>query len=123
MDYLLARGPYILPVALVAISTYGLIANRHYVKTIVGLFLMQPGVILFYIALGAKVGATIPILIDGEPTTPLHNPLPHAMMLTAIVVGVATLGVAMAILRRLQVERGSIEQVDGGPDPEAGSAA
>lgn len=110
MDYAMARGPYVLPVALVAIGAYGLIANRNYVKTVIALFLVQSGLILFFIVLAAKQGATVPILPDSEEPTGLHNPLPHAMMLTAIVVGVVTLGVAMAILRRIQGEEGSIQQ-------------
>lgn len=121
MEHILARGPYILPVVLVTIGVYGLIANRHYVKTFVGLFLVQSGLILFFILLAAKSDSTIPILLaDGAPTN-VHNPLPHAMMLTAIVVGVVTLGVAMAILRRIQVEQGTVLQPD--PDPEDGKGA
>ncbi len=110
MDYLIARGPYLLPVALISIGVYGLVLHRNYVKTVIGLFLLQSGIILFYIALGAKRGGTVPILLESEEPTALHNPLPHAMMLTAIVVGVATLGLAMAILRRIQVEEGTIRQ-------------
>jgi multicomponent Na+:H+ antiporter subunit C len=112
MDYVLARGPYILPMALIVIGVYGLIANRNYVKTVIGLFLVQSGLILFFIVLAAKLGATVPILLDSDEPVGLHNPLPHAMMLTAIVVGVVNLGVAMAILRRIQDEEGSVQQID-----------
>jgi multicomponent Na+:H+ antiporter subunit C len=52
----------------------------------------------------------VPIVADGLA---LHNPLPHAMMLTAIVVGVATLGVAIALLRRIQAESNTIEERGG----------
>jgi multicomponent Na+:H+ antiporter subunit C len=69
-------------------------------------------VILFFIALGFRTDGTIPILVPGEELM-LDNPLPHAMMLTAIVVGVATLGLAISILRRIQAETGSIEERSG----------
>ena len=119
METIAVHGPYMLPVVLVTIGVYALIAHRNYVKTIVGLFLVQSGIILFFIVIAAKSGGTVPILLENGEPTPLHNPLPHAMMLTAIVVGFVTLGVAMAILRRLQVEAGSIQQ----PEPEPGKPA
>lgn len=80
-------------------------------KAIVGLQLVQTGIIVFFILLSFRSGATIPILLDnaGLESPPLANPLPHALMLTAIVVGVATLGVGVAILRRLHAEVGTIE--------------
>jgi multicomponent Na+:H+ antiporter subunit C len=63
---------------------------------------------LFFVLLGMVHTGTIPV--HGAPVTrPMHNPLPHALMLTAIVVGVATFGVAAAILLRIQREARSID--------------
>lgn len=111
IPYLLGRGPYLLVVFILVLGVYLLISHRNFIKAIVGLQLVQTSIIIFFILLSFRSGATIPILFDqatmGDP--PLANPLPHALMLTAIVVGVATVGVAVAILRRLQSEVGTIE--------------
>lgn len=111
VQYLVARGPYLLFVLLSMLGIYLMTSHRNYLKAIVGLYLFQTAVILFFIALGFRSDGTVPILQAGNDA-PVHNPLPHAMMLTAIVVGVATLGVAMSILRRIQAETGSIEEPD-----------
>lgn len=107
-EYLVARGPYLLFVLLVGCGVYMLVARRNYLKVIAGLFMFQSGIILFYILLAARRDGTVPIV--SERAALLANPLPHALMLTAIVVGVATLGVALAILRRMQIEEGDIDE-------------
>jgi multicomponent Na+:H+ antiporter subunit C len=107
LEYLLARGPYLLFVLLVVVGMFLMMSQRNMLKAVAGLYLFQTAAILLFIALSFRRDATVPIALDGEA---MHNPLPHAMMLTAIVVGVATLGVAIAILRRLQAETGSIEE-------------
>jgi multicomponent Na+:H+ antiporter subunit C len=107
IEYILERGPYLLFVLLAMTGTYLMMAHQNLMKAVVGLYLFQTAAILFFIALAFRSDASVPIANDGQA---LHNPLPHAMMLTAIVVGVATLGVAMAILRRIQAEAGTIEE-------------
>lgn len=114
-DYLSARGPYLLFVVLAMCGVYMLVARRSYFKMIVGLYLFQSGIILFYILIAARRDGTVPIL--GAETGVQANPLPHALMLTAIVVGVATLGVALAILRRMYNETGTIEDSAEPPAP------
>jgi multicomponent Na+:H+ antiporter subunit C len=110
IDYFLAKGPYLLFVLLAVTGVYLMMAHRNLMKAVVGLYLFQTSAILFFIALSYRTDATVPIALDGQT---LHNPLPHAMMLTAIVVGVAILGVAIAILRRIQAESGTIEERPG----------
>jgi multicomponent Na+:H+ antiporter subunit C len=110
-EYILARGPYLLFVFLAVIGAFLMISHRNLFKAIVGLYLFQTAAILFFIAVAFRTDAAAPIL----PAGPVHNPLPHAMMVTAIVVGVATIGVAMAILRRIQDESGTIEERRGTP--------
>jgi multicomponent Na+:H+ antiporter subunit C len=107
--YILDRGPYLLVVLITVLGTYLMVSHRNYLKAIIGLYFFQTAVILFFIALGFRVDGTVPIIEEGS-VQPMHNPLPHAMMLTAIVVGVAILGVGMSILRRVQDEAGSIEE-------------
>jgi multicomponent Na+:H+ antiporter subunit C len=109
IDDLLARGPYLLFALVAVIGTYLMMSHRNLLKAVVGLYLFQTSAILFFIALSFRAGGSVPIA-DGQV---LHNPLPHAMMLTAIVVGVAILGVAVAILRRIQAEAGTIEERQG----------
>jgi multicomponent Na+:H+ antiporter subunit C len=106
IDILLARGPYLLVVLLAVIGSYLMMSRRTLLKALVGLYVLQTAIILLFVALSYRTGATVPI---GFTALPMHNPLPHAMMLTAIVVGVATVAVAIAILRRIQAESGSIE--------------
>jgi multicomponent Na+:H+ antiporter subunit C len=108
LDYLQARGPYLLYAALLVLGLYLLLTHRNLLKAMVGLSVVQSGTILFFILLSVRKDATLPILMR-EGRVPLDNPLPHALMLTAIVVGVSTLGVGLAILRRLQAEEGAIE--------------
>jgi multicomponent Na+:H+ antiporter subunit C len=107
IEEIIARGPYLLFVLLAVVGAYLMMAHRNLMKAVVGLYLFQTAAILLFIALSYREGASVPIA-EGDLT--LHNPLPHAMMLTAIVVGVAILGVAIAILRRIQAEHGSIEE-------------
>jgi multicomponent Na+:H+ antiporter subunit C len=107
--YMLDRGPYLLFVALSVLGVYLMVSHRNYLKALVGLYLFQSAVILFFIALAFRSDGSIPIIEKGSEQA-LHNPLPHAMMLTAIVVGVAVLGVGLSILRRVQEEVGSIEE-------------
>lgn len=112
IEHLVERGPYLLFVLLAVVGAYLMMSHRNLLKAVIGLYLFQTAAILFFIALSFQAGATVPIAMDGQP---MHNALPHAMMLTAIVVGVATIGVAMAILRRIQAQTGTIEER---PDPE-----
>jgi multicomponent Na+:H+ antiporter subunit C len=106
IEILLARSPYLLVVLLASIGSYLMMSRRTLLKALVGLYIFQTAVILLFVSLSYRAGATVPIVLADHP---MHNPLPHAMMLTAIVVGVATVGVAIAILRRIQAESGSIE--------------
>jgi multicomponent Na+:H+ antiporter subunit C len=112
LDYLVGRGPYLLFVLLAVLGVYLMSSHRNYLKAMIGLYFFQSSVILFFIALGFRRDGTIPILLE-DGRVMLDNPLPHAMMLTAIVVGVATLGLAISILRRIQDETGSIEERQG----------
>lgn len=107
IEYLVDRGPYLLVVLLVMVGVYLMMAHRNLLKAVVGLYLFQTAVILLFITISFRAEGSVPIAEGGRT---LHNALPHAMMLTAIVVGIATVGVAIAILRRIQAETGSIEE-------------
>lgn len=106
MDEIAARFPFWAIAALLAIGLYGTIGKRSLVKKLIGLNVLQSAIILFFIAGSLKAGATVPILVHGEHAEAglYLNPLPHVLMLTAIVVSVAVTGVALAFLVRIHRE-------------------
>jgi multicomponent Na+:H+ antiporter subunit C len=88
-------------IVLLVLGLYGMILKRNLVKKLIGMTIFQASIILFFIASATKHNATVPIYTPSIPNTEIAsyiNPLPHTLMLTAIVVGVATLGVAFALL-------------------------
>jgi multicomponent Na+:H+ antiporter subunit C len=110
VDLLLSHFNYFISIALMMIGLYAMIAKMNLVKKLIGMNIFQWSIILFFVSTGAKYGATIPIL-EGDhghgateavvQASHYVNPLPHVLMLTAIVVGVATTGVALALLLRI----------------------
>ncbi len=103
---------YWVVIALMMIGMYTMIARENLVKKIMGLNLFQVSVILFYVSLGKVAGGTAPILIEGAPATVYSNPLPHVLMLTAIVVGVAVTAVGLALVVRIQGAYGTSEDAE-----------
>jgi multicomponent Na+:H+ antiporter subunit C len=94
------------------------IARGNLIKKLVGLSIFQTSVYLLYIAPGKLIGGTAPII--GESFTVYSNPLPHVLILTAIVVGVATLALGLAIVARIREAYGTIEEDEIlGQSPEA----
>jgi len=99
--------------ALIAIGFFGMVAKRNLVKKLIGMSVLQSAIILFWIVAGFKEGATIPILKDGDvhpDPAEYMNPLPHTLMLTAIVVAVVTSGVAIALLVKVHRNYGTLEE-------------
>ncbi|MGB5080264.1 MAG: cation:proton antiporter subunit C [Burkholderiales bacterium] len=99
---------YFVTVFLMIAGVYIVIARGNLVKKLVGLGIFQTSVYLLYIAPGKLIGGTAPIIADGFRT--YSNPLPHVLILTAIVVGVATLALGLAIVVRIREAYGSIEE-------------
>jgi multicomponent Na+:H+ antiporter subunit C len=100
----LAKYNYWIYITLMMIGLYAMIAKNNLIKKIVGMNIFQTAIILFYISIGCKRGGNIPIIEHGHGAeahavraVDYINPLPHVLMLTAIVVSVATLGVALAL--------------------------
>ncbi|MCL4723338.1 MAG: cation:proton antiporter subunit C [Rhodocyclaceae bacterium] len=84
------------------------IARGNLIKKLVGLGIFQTSVYLLYIAPGKLIGGTAPILAEGFKV--YSNPLPHVLILTAIVVGVATLALGLALVVRIRETYGTIEE-------------
>lgn len=104
-------------IVLMMIGLYAIIVKKNLVKKVIGMNIVQTAIILFFVSIGAKRGATIPIIAHGhgEEVHAVHavdyiNPLPHVLMLTAIVVSVATLGVALAMAIKLYQEYNTLEE-------------
>jgi multicomponent Na+:H+ antiporter subunit C len=98
---------YWIVVALMMAGLYVVISRRNLVKQMVGLGIFQASVFILYIAMGKVEGGTAPIIAEGF--TSYSNPLPHVLILTAIVVGVATLAVGLALIVRINEAYGTIE--------------
>ena len=100
---------YIIVIILMMTGLFIVIARANLIKKLIGLSVFQTSVFLFYISLGKVAGGTAPIL-DGNPGTLYSNPLPHVLILTAIVVGVATTALGLALILRINEAFGSIEE-------------
>ena len=100
---------YLIVILLMMIGLFLVISRANLVKKLVGLSIFQTSVFLFYITLGRVSGGTAPILIDA-PDTLYSNPLPHVLILTAIVVGVATTALGLALILRIKESFGTIEE-------------
>ena len=137
-ELLIERLNYFIYVVLLLIGLHAMIAKKNLIKKLIGMSIFQTAIILFYVSIGVKEGSTIPVYLPehdphGSHSVPsdtnetLHfdhgpvildsslvkgyaNPLPHVLMLTAIVVGVATLGLALALCQRIYQGYGTIEE-------------
>ena len=163
LEAISSKFNYWIYIIIMMIGLYAMVAKNNLVKKLIGMSIFQTAIILFYVSIGYKEGATIPILYHDQVHPPHHevaeveeadahhgvehaveeategihseggdhdehavsrdshgsleidpkqfaNPLPHVLMLTAIVVGVATLGVGLAITQKLHGEFGTIEE-------------
>ena len=114
---LISKYNYWVYIILMTVGFYAIITKKNLVKKIIGMNIVQTAIILFYISTGAKKGATLPIIEHGHGAA-VHtvqasdyiNPLPHVLMLTAIVVAVATLGVALALAIKIYRQYNTLEE-------------
>jgi len=112
IEEVFAKYNYWVSIILMLIGFYAMIAKDNLIKKVIGLNIFQTAIFLFYISLGDMVGGTEPIVSEEM----IHkgyvyvNPLPHVLILTAIVVAVATTAVALALVIRMYEEYGTIEE-------------
>lgn len=113
---IIAKYNYWIYVTLMMIGFYAMIGKKNLVKKLIGMNIFQTAIILMFVSAGVKQGAGIPILDKydvlkhGVKVAEVVNPLPHVLMLTAIVVSVSVTGVALAILLRIYREYGTLEE-------------
>ncbi len=93
---------------LMMVGFYILISQGNLIKKLVGLNIFQTSVFILYISMGKVRGGTAPILTEGDPV--YSNPLPHVLILTAIVVGVATLALGLSLVVRIHETYGTVEE-------------
>ena len=117
ISVIVSKYNYWIYISLMMIGLYAMIVKNNLVKKIIGMNILQTSIILFYVSIGAKKGATLPIIAHGHNggSHAVHavdfiNPLPHVLMLTAIVVAVATLGVALALALRIHSQYQTLEE-------------
>ena len=110
MSLVAEYGVYWLCIALMMTGLYIVISRDHLVKKIMGMNMFQTSVILLYVSMGKVTGGTAPILIEGAENVVYSNPLPHVLMLTAIVVGVASFALGLALVVRVQEAYGTVEE-------------
>ncbi len=99
IDYLISKYNYWIYIVLMMVGFYAMMGKRNLVKKLIGMNIFQTAIILFYISIGVKKGGTLPVYMEGVTQAANYvNPLPHVLMLTAIVVCVSTTGVALSVL-------------------------
>ena len=109
ISILLDQWNYVIVIVLMMIGFYTVIARGNLIKKMVGLNIFQTSVFMLYISMGKIQEGTAPILTN-DPATIYSNPLPHVLILTAIVVGVATTAVGYALIIRIRESFGTIEE-------------
>lgn len=100
-DFFIGHAAYYFIVVLLLIGLWGMLFKKNLLKKLIGMNILQSSIIIFYVVSASKYNATVPVLNSKlDQIDPAHyiNPLPHTLMLTAIVVSVATTGVALALL-------------------------
>jgi len=108
IDFLLTRYNYVAAVLLVAAGLYLVIGDRNLVKKVIGMNLFQTGIFLFFITAAFVEGGQPPVIEDGVET--YVSPLPHVLILTAIVVGVSLTAVALTLVVRIYSEYGTLRE-------------
>jgi len=101
---------HIVGILLILIGIYGLLTNRHVLKLIVAINILEVGVNLFIIAVGYSHGVIAPIMTKNNvDMTNFADPLPQSLVLTAIVIGVGTTAIMLAVARKLYQQYGTYD--------------
>lgn len=108
IDALLTHYNYYAVVLLLGIGVYMLVESPNLIKKVIGMNIFQTGIFLFFITAAYVGGGSAPVV--GEGGGPYVSPLPHVLILTAIVVGVALTAVALALVVRIYDEYGTLDE-------------
>jgi multicomponent Na+:H+ antiporter subunit C len=107
IDLLLAKHAYLAVVALLALGAYVMVESDNLVKKVIGMNVFQTGIFVFFITAGYRTGGRSPIVTEPGPYV---SPLPHVLILTAIVVGVSLTAVALALIVRIYASYGTLNE-------------
>lgn len=118
MNIILDLFNYWVFVFLLIIGFYAVIARDNLIKKLLGLSIFQAAVFLLFISMGKVDGGTAPIVRNNNWDEVFSNPLPQVLILTAIVVGISTLSLGLAIVVRIKEAYGTIEDIDAEDNPE-----
>jgi len=116
LSEIIAKYNYWIYVVLMMIGFYAMIGKNNLVKKLLGMNIFQTAIILMFISSGVKKGGLIPVLDKqaalehGVNAALINNPVPHVLMLTAIVVSVSVTGVALALIQRIHRRYGTLEE-------------
>ena len=116
LSEIIAKYNYWIYVVLMMIGFYAMIGKSNLVKKLLGMNIFQTAIILMFISSGVKKGGLIPVLDKqaalehGVNSALINNPVPHVLMLTAIVVSVSVTGVALALMQRIYRRYGTLEE-------------
>lgn len=116
LSEIIAKYNYWIYVVLMMIGFYAMIGKNNLVKKLLGMNIFQTAIILMFISSGVKKGGLIPVLDkqaaleNGVNAALINNPVPHVLMLTAIVVAVSVTGVALALIQRIHRRYGTLEE-------------
>ena len=100
---------YFLCVVLFAIGLYGVLRKRNLIKIILGLVIMEYSVHLLFILVGYRIGGRAPILVEGGEVMNIVDPLPQALVLTAIVIGLAVTALVISLAMRIYDRYGTFD--------------
>lgn len=134
LDVVATRFSYVAVLILLAIGLYAMFAKHNLIHKLIGMTVFQTAIFLFFIEGSVREGATAPVIVAelGSDPDAYVNPLPHLLILTAIVVGAGTLGVALSLAIRLHRAYGTLEEDEltvamapatADPEPGAGDDA
>jgi multicomponent Na+:H+ antiporter subunit C len=107
---LLGLYNYFVFAVLLMIGLYCILARTNIIKSLIGLTIFQSAVFLLYISMDKIDGGTAPIIQEGVENQVFANPLPQVLILTAIVVGISTTALALAVTVRIKEAYGTIEE-------------
>jgi multicomponent Na+:H+ antiporter subunit C len=113
LDFFTGHYAYWFTIILLCVGLYGILFKKNLIKKTIGLAILQISVVLYFVSIASKWDATVTVLDPNIPVDQVAsylNPLPHTLMLTAIVVGVATLGVAFTLLIAIYNRYGTLDE-------------
>ena len=111
IELFLDRYVYLFVLLLLAVGLYGVLAMGDLVKKVIGLTIFSTAIYIFFIEGSVQEGGTAPVIDEGQTDPGLYvDPLPHLLILTAIVVGVGVVGVALSLLVRLYRVHGTLDE-------------